>query len=109
MDTFTIQNLVNAEDAFEEADEGYSNRVTVSIQQRNGRKSTTLVEGLDPEFNFKKILKYMRKNFRCNGAVVKSAEGEEIILLQGNQGDNVISFMVDMNICKKEQIIRKGI
>jgi len=51
----------------------------------------------------------MRKNFRCNGAVVKSKTGEEIILLQGNQGDDVISFMVDMNICKKEQIIRKGI
>ena len=54
-------------------------------------------------------VRYMRKNFRCNGAVVKSKTGEEIILLQGNQGDNVISFMVDMNICKREQVIRKGI
>ncbi len=29
----------------------------MSIQQRNGRKSTTLIEGLDAEFNFPKILK----------------------------------------------------
>lgn len=41
----------------QKADEGYGNRITVSIQQRNGRKSTTLIEGLDPEFNFTKILK----------------------------------------------------
>ena len=51
----------------------------------------------------------MRKNFKCNGAVVKSKDGAEIILLQGNQGDNVISFMVEVKICKREQIIRKGV
>ena len=29
------------------------------MQQRRGRKTTTLIEGLDQEFNFKKILKYV--------------------------------------------------
>ena len=84
---------------------GNNNDNNEQQQQRTTTTTTTTTTDDDDDDDDR----YMRKNFRCNGAVVKSKEGDEIILLQGNQGDNVISFMVDMNICKKEQVIRKGI
>ena len=108
--SYTIQNTVSNNDVFEDADEGYTSKVTISVQQRTSRKSTTLIEGLDQEFNFKKILKYMRKNFRCNGTVVHHKEtNDELILLQGNHMENAASFMIQMNICNENQIIRKGL
>ena len=51
----------------------------------------------------------MRKSFQCNGSIVKDKKNNEIILLQGNQGEKTISFMHDVQICTKDQIIRKGL
>jgi translation initiation factor 1 len=48
--------------------------VHVRIQQRNGRKSLTTVQGLKKEYSYNKILKDLKKEFCCNGTVVQDPE-----------------------------------
>ncbi|RVW25512.1 Protein translation factor SUI1-like [Vitis vinifera] len=56
----------NAEDSAR----GQKSTSMVRIQQRNGRKSLTTVQGLKKEFSYNKILKGLKKEFCCNGTVV---------------------------------------
>ena len=62
----------NAEDSG--AGPGTKDYVHVRIQQRNGRKSLTTVQGLKKEFSYNKILKDLKKEFCCNGTVVQDPE-----------------------------------
>ena len=64
----------------------------------SGRQSITSIEGLDPEFDFKKILKHMKRNFKCNGAVMKDKKLGCVIQLQGDQRTNAFNFMADMEV-----------
>ncbi|GAB2210134.1 hypothetical protein Drorol1_Dr00015392 [Drosera rotundifolia] len=63
--------IPTAFDPFAEADAedsgpGTKEYVHIRIQQRNGRKSLTTVQGLKKEFNYNKILKELKKEF-CKG------------------------------------------
>jgi len=62
----------NAEDS--SAGAGSKDYVHVRIQQRNGRKSLTTVQGLKKEYSYNKILKDLKKEFCCNGTVVQDPE-----------------------------------
>ena len=62
-------------DAFKDSADGTTSssaqkdKVHVRIQQRNGRKCITTVEGLAEDLDLKSICKAFKKNFSCNGAV----------------------------------------
>ncbi|XBI54515.1 hypothetical protein VPH35_036528 [Triticum aestivum] len=77
---------------------GSKDYVHVRIQQRNGRKSLTTVQGLKKEFSYSKILKDLKKEFCCNGTVVQDTELGQVIQLQGDQRKNVSNFLVQVNI-----------
>ncbi|KQK10150.1 hypothetical protein BRADI_2g52330v3 [Brachypodium distachyon] len=62
----------NAEDS--SAGAGSKDYVHVRVQQRNGRKSLTTVQGLKKEYSYNKILKDLKKEFCCNGTVVQDSE-----------------------------------
>ena len=47
------------------------------LQQRNGRKTLTTVQGLPDKYDPKKLLKAMKKEFACNGHVVASEDGSD--------------------------------
>jgi translation initiation factor SUI1 len=53
---------------------GAKDYVHVRVQQRNGRKSLTTVQGLKKEYSYSKILKDLKKEFCCNGIVVQDPE-----------------------------------
>lgn len=110
MDTpFSISNLISKPSAFEEACDGSDQKVHIRIQQRNGRKSITTIEGVDRDLDFKKILRYMKKNFRCNGKAHLDDSLGIVIQLQGDQRVNAQNFLVDMSIvAKRENIIVHG-
>ncbi|MBA0843845.1 hypothetical protein Goarm_000999 [Gossypium armourianum] len=95
-------------DPFAEAEEfgrtGTKDYVHIRIQQRNGRKSLTTVEGLKQELSSDKILKSLKEEFCCNGNVVHDKELGKIIQLQGDQRKKVAHFLVNAGIVKKEQI-----
>jgi len=98
----TIQNLKTF-DPFAEADEDTGeakqsqNYIHIRIQQRNGRKTLTTVQGLPKKFDQKKILKVIKKKFACNGTIVNDSEMGEVIQLQGDQRKDVQEFLVDKN------------
>ncbi|KAF6161878.1 hypothetical protein GIB67_002588 [Kingdonia uniflora] len=83
----------NAEDSGAGSSKEY---VHVRIQQRNGRKSLTTVQGLKKEFSYNKILKDLKKEFCCNGTVVQDSELGQVIQLQGDQRKNVSAFLVQV-------------
>ncbi|GAU20472.1 hypothetical protein TSUD_130300 [Trifolium subterraneum] len=95
-------------DPFAEAKEsdatGAKAYVHIRIQQRNGKKSLTTVQGLKKEFSYEKVLKDLKKEFCCNGNVVQDKELGKIIQLQGDQRKNVSQFLVKARLVMKDQI-----
>jgi len=84
---------VNAEDS----GTGSKEYVHIRVQQRNGRKSLTTVQGLKKEFSYNKILRDL-------STVVQDPELGKVIQLQGDQRKNVSTFLVQAGIVKKENI-----
>ncbi|GAQ78104.1 Translation initiation factor 1 [Klebsormidium nitens] len=78
--------------------------VHVRVQQRNGRKSLTTVQGISKSFDYKRLLKDFKKEFSCNGTVVEDTELGTVIQLQGDQRKNVSQFLVSNGIVKKDAI-----
>ncbi|KAL2943770.1 Protein translation factor SUI1-like protein 2 [Bienertia sinuspersici] len=83
---------------------GSKEYVHIRVQQRNGRKSLTTVQGLKKEFSYNKILKDLKKEFCCNGTVVQDPELGQVIQLQGDQRKNVSTFLVQAGVVKKDHI-----
>ncbi|OIT28135.1 PREDICTED: protein translation factor SUI1 homolog [Nicotiana attenuata] len=100
--------IPSAFDPFAEAKDsgapGAKEYVHIRIQQRNGKKSLTTVQGLRKQFSYEKILKDLKKEFCCNGNVVQDKELGKVIQLQGDQRKNVSHFLVTAGIVKKDQI-----
>ncbi|KAF2819994.1 eukaryotic translation initiation factor SUI1 [Ophiobolus disseminans] len=97
----SIENLKTF-DPFAEADEdtgqvkqSQQDYIHIRIQQRNGRKTLTTVQGLPKKFDQKKILKVIKKKFACNGTIVTDAEMGEVVQLQGDQRKDVQDFLTD--------------
>ncbi|KAJ4983504.1 translation initiation factor [Stagonosporopsis vannaccii] len=98
----SIENLKTF-DPFAEADEGTGEKssaqsqdyIHIRIQQRNGRKTLTTVQGLPKKFDQKKILKVIKKKFACNGTIVADTEMGEVIQLQGDQRKDIQEFLTD--------------
>ncbi|CAL5408413.1 unnamed protein product [Camellia sinensis] len=90
-----------AEANAEDSGAGSKEYVHIRIQQRNGRKSLTTVQGLKKEFSYNKILKDLKKEFCCNGTVVQDPELGQVIQLQGDQRKNVSAFLVQGWHCEE--------
>lgn len=74
------------------------------IQQRNGRKTLTILQGLPKEYDAKKILKVFKKEFACNGTIVDDDELGEVLQLTGDQRLKIAEFLVKEDIAKKSDI-----
>ncbi|KZT67764.1 eukaryotic translation initiation factor 1 [Daedalea quercina L-15889] len=104
----SVQNL-NTFDPF--ADEGdplgstqdvgsQQNYIHIRIQQRNGRKTLTTLQGLPKEYDAKKLLKAFKKEFACNGTLVDDEEAGQVIQLQGDQRLKISTFLTEEGIAK---------
>ncbi|KAL2944600.1 Protein translation factor SUI1-like protein 2 [Bienertia sinuspersici] len=94
-------------DPFSEAESeapGAKEYVHIRIQQRNGKKSLTTVQGLKKDYSYEKILKDLKKEFCCNGNVVQDKELGKVIQLQGDQRKKVANFLVQARLVKKDCI-----
>jgi len=96
----SIENLKSF-DPFAEAEEDNAEKtkpqdyIHIRIQQRNGRKTLTTVQGLPVKFSRKKILSVVKKKFACNGTIVHDDEMGEVIQLQGDQRKHMHEFLTD--------------
>eukprot|EP00008_Paramoeba_atlantica_P006955 CAMPEP_0201489136 /NCGR_PEP_ID=MMETSP0151_2-20130828/21044_1 /ASSEMBLY_ACC=CAM_ASM_000257 /TAXON_ID=200890 /ORGANISM="Paramoeba atlantica, Strain 621/1 / CCAP 1560/9" /LENGTH=113 /DNA_ID=CAMNT_0047874621 /DNA_START=145 /DNA_END=486 /DNA_ORIENTATION=- len=107
--TSNIENLKTF-DPFAEADEDelatkkQQTYIHIRIQQRNGRKSLTTIQGLPAELSFKKLVQTFKKDFSCNGTIIDDPEQGKVIQLQGDQRKNVADFLVNEGICKRSKV-----
>ena len=91
-DTFDIEG---------ETSKGY---IHIRNQRRNGRKSLTTIQGIPDKFSLNKIMKHFKKEFSCNGTVVKDPEHGDIIQLQGDWRKGVAEFLYYQGIAERETI-----
>lgn len=71
------------------------NYIHIRIQQRNGRKTLTTVQGIPSKFSHKKILHVVKKKFACNGTSVHDGDLGDILQLQGDQRKHMQAFLTD--------------
>jgi len=79
-----------------------TNKVHIRVQQRNGKKCITTVQGLGEEIDYHKLLKSLSKSFGCNGKIVPDAKLGTILQLQGDQRINLGKFLVDNGVNAEE-------
>lgn len=83
------------------------NKYHIRVQQRNGRKCITTLDGLEEDLDLKRICKAMREAFSCNGNVVMKEEEETgVIQLQGDQRDNVKQWLLEQEVILKNEVER---
>lgn len=89
----------NTKDPFADTGEDRADTATkgdyihIRIQQRNGRKTLTTVQGLPTDIDPKRVLKALRKDFACNGSIATDEALGEVIQLQGDQRTKVRDFI----------------
>lgn len=108
-DLDNIQNLGGSFDPFadaakEEAASAPKDIVHIRVQQRNGRKCLTTVQGINPKIDLKKVIKAFKKEFACNGTVIEDEEFGKVIQLQGDQRTNASTFLTKQGICAKDAV-----
>ncbi|KAF0892484.1 hypothetical protein E2562_016792 [Oryza meyeriana var. granulata] len=81
-----------------------SDYVHIRVQQRNGRKTLTTVQGLSDAYNYAKVLRDFKRVLCCNGTVVEDKELGKIIQLQGDHRNNVFEFLSKTCMLHKENI-----
>ncbi|KAF3186036.1 Eukaryotic translation initiation factor eIF-1 [Orbilia oligospora] len=93
-------------DPFAETDGGDDKKdyIHIRIQQRNGRKTLTTIQGLPKEIDPKRVLKFAKKEFATNGSIVEDTELGEIIQLQGDQRQKISDLMMNSMGIKKSNI-----
>lgn len=99
----TIQNFQSF-DSFADATKGddllpagTEDYIHIRIQQRNGRKTLTTVQGIADDYDKKKLVKAFKKKFACNGTVIEHPEYGEVIQLQGDQRKNICQFLLEVS------------
>ena len=82
--------------------------VHIRVQQRNGRKCITHVQGLsqDTELDLKKILRTFKKTFNCNGSIQTDDEYGKVLQMSGDQRTGVYEYLTEKKILKPNQIIK---
>ncbi|KAL6085313.1 hypothetical protein STEG23_020292 [Scotinomys teguina] len=108
--TSAIQNL-HSFDPFADASKGddllpagTEDYIHIRIQQRNGRKTLTTVQGIADDYDKKKLVKAFKKKFACNGTVIEHPEYGEVIQLQGDQRKNICQFLIEIGLAKDDQL-----
>ncbi|KNC97060.1 translation initiation factor SUI1 [Spizellomyces punctatus DAOM BR117] len=103
----TIQNLASYDpfaDTGEESDLKVQGYIHIRVQQRNGRKTLTTVQGLPADLDQKRILKAFKKEFACNGTVVQDEDLGEVIQLQGDHRVKIQQFLASEGLASKDKI-----
>jgi translation initiation factor 1 len=75
--------------------------VHIRVQQRNGRKSVTTVQGLNPALNFERVNREFMKRWGCNGTVIDDKAAGKVIQLQGNWSENVKQFLMEERLANE--------
>ncbi|CAK9291793.1 unnamed protein product [Gordionus sp. m RMFG-2023] len=103
----SIQNLNTIDpfaDASNNSDTVQDSTIHIRIQQRNGRKTLTTVQGIAEKYDKKIIVKACKKEFACNGTIIDHPEFGEVLQFQGDQRKNVSQFLLQVGIATPEHL-----
>ncbi|XP_035471884.1 eukaryotic translation initiation factor 1 [Scophthalmus maximus] len=106
----SIQNLqtfdpfADATKGDDQLPSGTEDYIHIRIQQRNGRKTLTTVQGISTEYDKKKLVKAFKKKFACNGTVIEHPEYGEVIQLQGDQRKDICKFLTEIHLARDDQL-----
>jgi translation initiation factor 1 len=78
--------------------------VHLRVQQRNGRKTLTTVQGISAGFNHARILRDLKRDLCCSGVIVEDEDLGKIIQLQGDHRKCVAAFLVKAGMARKENV-----
>jgi translation initiation factor SUI1 len=84
--------------------------IHIHVKQVKKNKYLTTVVGFAPDLDLAKIVKYVRKTFNTNAAVIKSEDGQEAIQVFGDQRDNLKKFFIKYKVWEEPdpQIVIHG-
>jgi translation initiation factor SUI1 len=81
--------------------------------QQQGRRWLTTIEGLDEDLDQDRISRAMKKAFHCAAKAVKSPEGADIIMIQGNHRDDALEWLLAQEVISekegKERVVLHGV
>mmetsp|Transcript_39572 Transcript_39572/g.113005 ORF Transcript_39572/g.113005 Transcript_39572/m.113005 type:complete len:115 (-) Transcript_39572:52-396(-) len=109
----------DASGGFSGKDDGRG-KVHIRVQQRNGRKSWTTVQGFPAQVrlpksggvlpvDFDKLLRALKKTFKTNGTLIKDDEHGTIIQLQGDIRKELAGFLIDATaLITKDMVMIHG-
>jgi translation initiation factor 1 len=86
-----------------------NSKVTIIVEKRGGKRFITNVIGMAEDLDLNKILSYLKKKHNCSGSILKDEKFGEIMSFTGDQKENIYNFLVNEEICDKEDIIIKGV
>jgi len=81
-------------------------RATTKIHLRLiqlGKKSITMIEGLDDDLDLNRIARAMRKHFSCAVAVKTDKDDNIFIQLQGDHRQDITGWLVDAEVLTKSE------
>lgn len=78
--------------------------VHLRVQQRNGKKTLTTVQGLSAAYNYARILRDLKRELCCSGVVVEDEELGSVIQLQGDHRKAVAAFLVKAGMATKANV-----
>ncbi|KAL4434981.1 hypothetical protein ABPG74_017737 [Tetrahymena malaccensis] len=94
---------------FENNIDDFQTHIHIRVEQRRGRKCFTTVEGIPPEFDYEKIMKYWKKWLSCNATIVEEDEGKKVIKLNGDHRNQIQQFLSEEGIAAVDNITIHGI
>jgi translation initiation factor 1 len=106
----TVITNFNSFDPFADTQEDSASvqQIHLRIQQRNGRKCITTVQGMSESLDLKAILKTFKKSFSCNGTISNNEEYGKIIQMSGDQRENVKKWLLQESVASEKDIILHG-
>lgn len=74
-------------------------KITIRIDKRNARKSTSVIEGWNIEKDEMKVhLKKLKTSLGCNGSIKKDVNDNNVIILQGDKRCELLNFLINLGI-----------
>lgn len=108
-----MSNVITMNTAIEKEFEQNNVEIHIKIQQRNGRKSWTSIEGLDKlemggkqvDVFVENIAKNLKKKFNCGASIKKP---DYIIQMNGDHREGIKEFLLKGGFANENQIKMHG-
>lgn len=97
------EDLLNKDDLF------IDSKITIYTHNYYGEKRITTLTGLPVFMNLQLFLQVFMSTYKCDGYIYTDDKSRDIIIIFGYYKDNMYNFLIREGVCKKSDILLKGI